>query len=77
MIQTEDFISYLNATDQLDEFLGFKENIITCPNCGEDLYIYERNLLYCKKCQFIFEHNKNEKIANKRLTYTQKSNINR
>ena len=77
MIQTEDILSYLAATDQLDEFLGFKENIIKCPNCGEDLYIYERNLLFCKKCSYIFEHNKEEKIANKRLSYTQKSNINR
>lgn len=75
MIQKDDFISYMVATDQLDEFLGIKENIVKCPNCLEDLYIYERNLLYCKKCKFMFEHNKNEKLANKRLTLTDKMNM--
>ena len=75
MIQTEDFISYLASTDQLDEFLGLKENIVKCPNCLEDLYIYEKNLFYCKKCKFMFEHNKNEKVANKRLTYIEKNKI--
>ena len=69
MTQPEDFIGYLFATDQLDEFMGYKENIVKCPNCGEDLYIYEKNLFYCKKCNYTFEHNKNEKVANKRLVY--------
>ena len=75
MIQKDDFIGYMIATDQLDEFLGLKENIVKCPNCMEELYIYERNLLYCKKCQYMYEHNKNEKLSNKRLTYIEKSNI--
>lgn len=74
-MKMDDFMGYMIATDQLDEFLGLKENIVKCPNCLEDLYIYERNLLYCKKCKFIYEHNKEEKIANKRLSYTDKMNI--
>ena len=74
-MKADDFFSYLVATDQLDEFLGLKENILKCPNCEEELYIYERNLLYCKKCKFIFEHNKEEKLSNKKLTYTGKRNI--
>lgn len=75
MIQTDDFMSYLAATDQLDEFLGLKENILKCPNCKEDLYIFEKGLFYCKKCKFMFEHSKEERVANKRLTYTEKRNI--
>lgn len=74
-MKTDDFMSYLSATNQLDEFLGLRENIVKCPNCGEDLYIYERNLFFCKKCKFMYEHNKEEKVANKRLTYTEKKNI--
>ena len=74
-MEVDDLFSYLVSTDQLDEFLGLKENVLTCPNCSEELYIYERNLLYCKKCKYIYEHNKEERISNKRLTYTEKNNI--
>ena len=74
-MKTEDFLGYLFATDQLDEFLGIREKMLKCQNCGEDLYIYKSNLLFCKKCKFIFEHNKEEKVANKRLTLEEQRNI--
>lgn len=74
-MRADDFMSYLIATDQLDEFMGFKENIVKCPNCNEEMFIYKTNLLYCKKCKYILEHNKDEKVANKKLTYTEKTSI--
>ena len=74
---TDDFIGYMIATDQLDEFLGLKESVVRCPNCSKELYIFERNLLYCKKCNYMYEHNKDEKIGNKKLTYSEKINIRR
>lgn len=74
-MDANDIIEIMETTGELDEFLGLKENIVKCPNCMEELYIYKKNLLYCKKCKFMYEHNKNEKIANKRLTYTEQNNI--
>ena len=71
----DDFASCMIVNNQFDEYLGLKENIVKCPNCLEDLYIYEKNLLYCKKCKFMYEYNKEEKISNKRLSYIDKMNI--
>ncbi len=32
----DDLFQYLLITDQLDDFLGFKEKV-KCPNCGDEL----------------------------------------
>ena len=71
-----DMISYLSATDQLDEFLGLKhDNIANCPECNSELLIYDNNILYCPKCKKLEEYKLNRKIDNKRLSLAQKLSI--
>ena len=74
-MRVDDLFSYLISTDQLDNTLGLKENIETCPKCNEELYIYDNNVLYCKKCKYMFNYLKKDKINNKKLTYIEKMNI--
>jgi len=76
-MKTDDFISYLASTGELDEFLGLERKVMNCPNCGEELYIYEKYLLYCKKCKYMLEHKKDERLDNKKLTYIEKQSIGR
>ena len=73
-MKVDDLFSYLIATDQLDDTLGLK-NIEKCPKCNEELYIYDNNILYCKRCKYMFNYLKKDKIYNKKLTYTEKMNI--
>lgn len=70
-MNNDDFFSYLVATDQVDEFLGLKE-VITCPTCGSELYIYDDDILYCYNCDKLIKYNLNKKIYNKELTLEQK-----
>lgn len=71
-----DMISYLAATDQLDEFLDLKhDNIANCPECNSELLIYDNNILYCPKCKKLEEYKLNRKIDNKKLSLEQKLNI--
>lgn len=71
-----DMISYLAATDQLDEFLGLKhDNIANCPECNSELLIYDNNILYCPICKKLEEYKLNRKIDNKRLSLAQKLSI--
>lgn len=73
-----DLIGYLFATDQLDEFLGLKEDsILKCPGCNSELYFYEGNILYCPNCKKFTEYNLSKKIYNKKLTSRQKYEIER
>ena len=72
-----DMISYLSATDQLDEFLGLKhDNIANCPECNSELLVCDNNILYCPKCKKLEEYKLNIKIDNKRLSLAQKLSIN-
>ena len=66
-MQADDFISYLAATDQLDEFLGLKkeDEQEKCINCSSELKKIKETLLYCKNCGLIYEKNNN----NKKLIY--------
>jgi uncharacterized protein YbaR (Trm112 family) len=70
-MNNDDLFSYLVATDQLDEFLGYKE-IVKCPGCNTELLIYEDNILYCPNCEKFTRYNLNKKIYNKELTLEQK-----
>ena len=76
-MDSNDLISYLMSTGELDDCFGLKEeNIINCPNCNSELYIYDSNYLYCMKCDTIYEYDSNKKINNRRLTLSQKNKIN-
>ena len=69
-----DLFGYLISNDMLNDTLGIK-NILNCPNCNNELYIYENNLLYCKKCKCLFEYNDYKKLDNKVLSYKEKKNM--
>ena len=71
-----DMFGYLAATDQVDEFLGLKEEKEKCINCESELYIYEGNIYYCPFCKTLTEYNTTRKVNNKKLTYNQKQQIN-
>ena len=69
-------MEYLVITGQVDQFFNLK-NIVKCPKCKEELYIYKRNLLYCKKCEELTEYEEEKPIHNKSLTYQERKNINK
>ena len=66
-MRADDLFEYLFVTDQLDEHFGIKE-IMKCPKCNSELYIYEDNVLYCPLCDSLNRYNTNKKIYNKKLT---------
>ena len=48
----DDLFQYLLITDQLDDFLGFKEKV-KCPNCGDVVNTLD---VKCPSCGFEFEN---------------------
>ena len=52
----DELFSYLIATDQVDEFMGYKPK---CPICEESLIKLEENY-YCEKCDKLFNSNTEE-----------------
>ena len=73
-MKNNNFIEYLYVTGQLDDTFDFK-NILKCPVCNSELFIYEDNLLYCKKCDQFCTNRSRKKISNKTLTYIEKKDI--
>lgn len=47
----DDFIGYLYATDQLDEFCGLKKEEEKCIKCDTKLESINSNLKYCPTCK--------------------------
>ena len=67
-MKLDDFVSYLAATDQLDDFLGIKEEEKEkCLNCNNELVQIKENILHCKNCGCVYEHN--TKDEEKKLVY--------
>lgn len=55
----DELFSYLVATDQLDEFLGYKEKDeinFKCPECGNELVQYDEDnsKWYCSDCNIVY-----------------------
>lgn len=48
---TDDFIGYLYATDQLDEFCGLKKEEEKCINCNTELKQINSTVNYCPTCK--------------------------
>lgn len=72
-MKPEELFSYLFEKDQLEELLGLKhDNIANCPECNDELLIYDNNFLYCPKCKKIEERIVKREIDNKKLTLEQK-----
>ena len=74
-MKSDDLISYLYATNQLDQYLGYKGTVLKCPGCNSELYIYENNILCCTNCDSFTRYYKKEKIYNKKLTDKEKKEI--
>lgn len=51
-----DFMNYLIATGQVDEFLGYKPN---CPICDQSLVRQDDNY-YCDECDKLYDRDLNE-----------------
>lgn len=51
-----DFMNYLIATGQVDEFLGYKPN---CPICNQSL-MRQDDYYYCDDCDKLYDKNLNE-----------------
>ena len=49
----DDFLDYLIATDELDEFLEYEPN---CPNCGEKLIELDQEEFkyHCPNCNITY-----------------------
>lgn len=72
-MNSDDFFSYLVATDQVDEFFG--NNILKCPYCKSTLFVYEDNIMYCDNCDELIRFNGVKKINNKHLSLEKKNEI--
>lgn len=57
----DDLFSYLIATDQVDEFLGYKPK---CPICEKSLIKME-DKYYCEHCDKVFNSNLQEDYKSK------------
>ena len=67
-MKLDDFVSYLASTDQLDDFLGIKEEEKEkCLNCNNELAQINENILCCENCGCVYEHN--TKDEEKKLVY--------